>query len=100
MANETIGKIVCGWCGECADVRKACKGRQKLYVMCKNCGQQWLNTAGGQDIILSNATMYGVGGAPAEDRPSNKEVAAAIIKAVERQTLPPEKRRSVFDLDI
>ena len=64
MANETIGAIKCGWCGDDADVRKAARGKRKLYVMCPNCGQQWLNLPAGQDVILERAQLYGAGGPP------------------------------------
>lgn len=95
MANETIGRITCGWCGAAADVRKAAKGRRKLYVMCSNCGQQWLNTPGGQDIILTRAKMYGPEGAPV---PGLVEEPAAEV-AVEHAVVETPRKRGFFSLD-
>jgi len=58
MANEDIGTIDCAWCGSESPVRR--RKDKKLYVMCPNCGQQFLNGPGGQDIILERATIWGV----------------------------------------
>lgn len=55
--NADIGDIDCAWCGRNVPVRKNRNG--KLYPACPNCGQQPLNAAGGQEIILERATIYG-----------------------------------------
>lgn len=96
MANDTIGAITCGWCGGTADVRKASRGRRKLYVMCSNCGQMWLNTPGGQEIILERARMFGPGGAPdpvtddpGQDEPKNP------VNGIPSPAPPP--RRGLLD---
>ena len=105
MANETIGTVSCAWCDEQADVRKSAKGRRKLYVMCPHCGQQWLNLAGGQDVILSRASMYGPDGPPENPvndspPPSPPSEPPAVNDRVAVQTdPPPPQRRGFFDID-
>lgn len=94
MANETIGTITCGWCGTMADVRRASRGRKKLYVMCPACGQQWLNTEKGQDIILSTANIFGAR-APEHLQSQTQEVVPVVVEVP-----VPEKKRGFFSIDI
>lgn len=103
MANEDIGDIECAWCHTESPVRK--RKDKKLYVMCPNCGQQFLNGPGGQDIILERATIYGVSSAPkpaaTPEKPDSSDVAtrvAAPQQPESPQIQPePEQKKSWFD---
>jgi len=100
MANETIGSITCGWCGDSADVRKAARGKRKLYVMCPNCGQQWLNLPAGQDVILERAQLYGAGGPPEKVVNDNEPEPLPPPVNEKKQEVTPQKRRGFFDFEL
>ncbi len=91
MANESIGYLN-HECGHKADVRK--NKKNKLYVMCPNCGQLFYNLPGGQEFILNNAVMFGAGGKPEpEQKTENKsgfDEEIIKIKPPEPQKIPEE----------
>lgn len=94
MANEDAGEIKCGWCSNTAAVRRASTGKRKFYVMCPTCGQQWLNTAGGQSIIMERATIYGAEGKPqpVTERPEKIETVKPVTAAPPPKPVNEKKR--------
>lgn len=110
MANETVSKINCGFCGSESDIRKSGKQRGRLYVMCPHCGQFWFNTLKGQAFLQSK-----VAPAPATPAPETAQQGAEVSEEIEvikvardtfkpapaePETPAPEKDNGIGGLDL
>ncbi len=56
MANEPVGTVVCGWCGEVSEIRK--NSKQKYYVYCPSCGINQPALPAFQNIIINRGEFY------------------------------------------
>lgn len=94
MANPDIGEISCPICEKMnrsettAFIRRASKGRQKLYVFCPADGQLHMNSAGGQEAILTLGRLYGPEGKPVTEKPVDP-VENKPVNVNESETPPP-----------